>query len=270
MRVVVVPVLADNYAYLLVDEASGSALAVDPAEAAKVCAAALEEGVRIVGVLTTHHHWDHAGGNSEMLQKLPGIKVYGGRLDNVQACTDPLEHNSELALGGIKIQALHTPGHTRGSISYYCTEGDATGVVFTGDTLFVGGCGRVIECTPADLYNSLVNVLGPLPEETQVYVGHEYTVKNLEFAAGVENENETLKQMLQWSKEQSMQRKFTVPSTMRNEFMINPFMRSGTAELRSMCPGCSPVEVFAELRRQKNSGTPSPSLLASLGTSKAQ
>lgn len=264
MRVVVVPVLSDNYAYLLIDDKSRTAMAVDPAEAHLVTARAQEEGVSIVGVLTTHHHSDHAGGNSAMVAKIPGIKVYGGRLDSVQACTDPLDHSSEFGLGDIKIQALHTPGHTRGSISYYCTQEGQTGAVFTGDTMFVGGCGRIFECAPEDLFNSLVNVLGSLPETTQVYVGHEYTVKNLQFAVEVETGNENLKQVLEWASKQTMQRKFTVPSTMQNEWLINPFMRSGSDEMRSICPGCSPVQVFAELRKQKNSGRGDPGRLATL------
>uniref|UniRef100_A0A7S1SDQ0 hydroxyacylglutathione hydrolase n=1 Tax=Alexandrium catenella TaxID=2925 RepID=A0A7S1SDQ0_ALECA len=251
MRVVVVPVLSDNYAYLLIDDTTKEAAAVDPAEAHLVLAQAAKEGVKVVSVLTTHHHYDHAGGNTEMAQKVPGMKVYGGELDNVTACTHPLSHGDEFTVGGIKVAALHTPGHTRGSISYFCTDGDDQ-AVFTGDTLFVGGCGRIFESTPADLYNSLTEVLGRLPETTQVYVGHEYTVKNLEFATSVDKKNDSLATMLEWAKEQKVQRKFTVPTTIQNEWLINPFMRSGRDEMKSVCPGCSPVEVFARLRKQKD------------------
>mmetsp|Transcript_33255 Transcript_33255/g.105281 ORF Transcript_33255/g.105281 Transcript_33255/m.105281 type:complete len:255 (-) Transcript_33255:111-875(-) len=253
MRVVVVPVLSDNYAYLLIDDTSKTAATVDPAEAHLVLAAADELGVRIEAVLTTHHHYDHAGGNKEMAKKVPGLSVYGGSLDNVSACTHPLNHDDTFAVGSIQVRALHTPGHTRGSISYYCTDGEQEGVVFTGDTMFVGGCGRIFEGTPQDLYHSLVDVLGKLPETTQVYVGHDYTIRNLEFATYVEKDNKTLQQMLQWAQEQKVQRKFTVPSTLQNEWLINPFMRSGNDAMKSVCPGCSPVEVFAKLRRQKDS-----------------
>eukprot|EP00933_Yihiella_yeosuensis_P084786 TRINITY_DN9945_c1_g1_i1.p1 TRINITY_DN9945_c1_g1~~TRINITY_DN9945_c1_g1_i1.p1 ORF type:complete len:257 (+),score=47.11 TRINITY_DN9945_c1_g1_i1:55-825(+) len=254
MKVVVVPVLSDNYAYLLIDEATKQAAAVDPAEAHIVLARAQEEGVQIVAVLTTHHHGDHAGGNNEMVKQVPGIKVYGGRIDNVEGCTHPLDHENKFTVGSIEVRALHTPGHTAGSISYQCIEGgkEAQGCVFTGDTLFIGGCGRIFECTPADLYNSLVNVLGSLPPETAVYVGHEYTIKNLEFGAHVDSQNENLQQMLQWAKDQQVQKKFTVPSTLRNEWLINPFMRAGDEKMRSICPGCSPVDVFAKLRQDKN------------------
>mmetsp|Transcript_127625 Transcript_127625/g.272109 ORF Transcript_127625/g.272109 Transcript_127625/m.272109 type:complete len:256 (-) Transcript_127625:246-1013(-) len=254
MRVVVVPVLADNYAYLLIDEKSGKAATVDPAEAAVVLAAAQHEKADLTAIFTTHKHYDHAGGNAEVASKVPGLKVYGGRADAVEACTHPLDHDDIFEVGSIKVRALHTPGHTRGSISYYCTEeGKPGGLVFTGDTMFVGGCGRIFECTPADLHRSLTEVLGSLPKETEVYVGHEYTVKNLQFANAVERDSESLQKMLRWAQDQQLARKYTVPSTLQNEWLINPFMRANDPKLSSMCPGCSPVEIFTKLRRQKDS-----------------
>jgi len=252
MRVLIVPVLSDNYAYLLIDDNTKQAAAVDPAEAHLVLAKAKEEGVDIFAVLTTHHHYYHAGGNAEMKSKLPGVKIFGGVFDNVSACTNPLKHNDDFTIGSINVRALHTPGHTKGSISYYCTEGD-NGLVFTGDTMFVGGCGRIFECTPKDLHTSLTEVLGSLPPSTDVYVGHEYTVKNLLFAVAVDKENDTLQQMLEWAKEKQIQKKYTVPSSLQNEWLINPFMRAADPALKSICPGCSPVEVFAKLREKKNS-----------------
>mmetsp|Transcript_39558 Transcript_39558/g.113387 ORF Transcript_39558/g.113387 Transcript_39558/m.113387 type:complete len:256 (-) Transcript_39558:41-808(-) len=253
MRVEIIEVLSDNYAYLLIDDESRQALAVDPAEVSPVMIRAENMGISIVGILTTHKHWDHAGGNVEMAGKIPGLVVYGGRIDDVAACTEQLDDGAEVQLGKIKISALHTPGHTAGSTCYYCTEGDESqGVVFTGDTMFVGGCGRIFECTPADLYNSLMK-LGQLPATTQVYVGHEYTLKNLEFATAQEAGNQDLQQFVEWAKEQRLQRKATVPSTMINEWRINPFLRSGGAEMKSICPGCAmPELVFAELRRRKD------------------
>lgn len=252
MRVVVVPVLSDNYAYLLIDEGTSTAAAVDPAEASIVKAKADAEGVSITQVYTTHHHMDHAGGNAALAAKIPGLKVYGGADDRVSACTNALNHEDTFSLGSIQVKALLTPGHTKGSISYYCKEGD-TGVVFTGDTMFVGGCGRLFEGSYEDLYNSLANVIGKLPMETQVYVGHDYTVKNLEFGVTVETKNEKLAEMLEWAKAQKIERKYSVPSTLRNEWAINPFIRAGDDALKSICPGCSPVEIFTRLRRQKDS-----------------
>mmetsp|Transcript_10347 Transcript_10347/g.25891 ORF Transcript_10347/g.25891 Transcript_10347/m.25891 type:complete len:280 (-) Transcript_10347:156-995(-) len=252
LRVVIIPVLSDNYAYLLVDDEKREALAVDPVEAATVVARAAQEGISIVGILTTHKHWDHAGGNNDMVAKIPGLRVFGGRLDAVEGCTDPLDDGAELSLGSIQIRAIHTPGHTRGSVSYYCMRGESK-AVFTGDTLFVGGCGRVFECTPEDLYDSLANKLGRLPLDTQVYVGHEYTVKNLQFAATQEPGNEDLRQWLKWSMDQTVERKFTVPSTMAAEWKMNPFLRTESAEIKAACPGCTaPALVFATLRERKN------------------
>merc|ERR1719468_645544 len=147
---------------------------------------------------------------------------------------------------------------------YHCTVSGAEdqGTLFTGDTLFVGGCGRPMECSPEDLHRSLT-MLGILPSTTSVYVGHEYTVANLNFAVGVDVDNEQLKQMLGWAKEQVLQRKYTVPSTLQNEWLINPFMRANT-DLQSVCPGCTPVQIFTELRRQKNAGKGDRALLEKL------
>jgi len=252
-QVIVVPVLSDNYAYILVEESTKRCLVVDPAEASVVHAKVQQEGLTCVGILTTHHHWDHAGGNTELCKKVEGLAVYGGKIDNVEGCTHPLEHGQEITLGELKIRVLHTPGHTKGSLCYYVTAEGQEGSVFTGDTLFVGGCGRPMECPPDVLHHSLSVVLAELPPTTDVWVGHDYTLKNLEFAASVEAENEPLQKMLEWAKEAKVQRKYTVPSTMSNEWMINPFMRANS-DLQSVCPGCTPVQIFTELRRQKNEG----------------
>lgn len=252
MRVEVVPVLADNYAYLLIDEASGAAACVDPAEAGLVLAAARKENLDLSMVLTTHWHPDHAGGNEEMARQIPGIEVVGGELDEVKACTKSVKHNETLQLGEITVMALHTPGHTKGSMSFYCTDPSGSKALFTGDTLFVGGCGRIFECTTQDLFNSLTNVIGQLPAETQVWVGHEYTLKNLEFAEAVDTDNKSLSNMVAWAKEQRLAAKFTVPSTLQNEWLCNPFMRSMDPQMQSVCPGCTPLDVFTRLRREKD------------------
>lgn len=254
MRVQIVPVLNDNYAYLLIDETTGATACVDPAEAGLVLAAAAKEKVTISKILTTHHHWDHAGGNNAMLEKIPNLEVVAGEQDaeKAEGCNKTVKHGDEMKLGNITIQCLHTPGHTKGSTSFYCTTPAGEKAVFTGDTLFVGGCGRPMECPAEMLQHSLLEVLGKLPEETQVWVGHEYTLKNLEFAAAVDTQNKDLANMLALSKENRLKAKFTVPTTLRNEWMCNPFMRANDPTMRSVCPGCSPTELFARLREEKN------------------
>nr|GFA14819.1 hydroxyacylglutathione hydrolase cytoplasmic [Tanacetum cinerariifolium] len=137
MKVIHIPCLEDNYAYLVIDEKTKQGAVVDPVEPEKVISVAKEHGVELKLVLTTHHHWDHAGGNEKIKELVPGIKVYGGSIDNVKGCTNKLENGDKLSLGdGISILSLHTPCHTKGHISYYLTgeEGEDP-AVFTGDTL---------------------------------------------------------------------------------------------------------------------------------------
>ncbi|GKA58836.1 metallo-hydrolase/oxidoreductase superfamily protein, partial [Tanacetum coccineum] len=165
----------DDLTLTVIDEKTKQGAVVDPVEPEKVISVAKEHGVELKLVLTTHHHWDHAGGNEKIKELVPGIKVYGGSIDNVKGCTNKLENGDKLSLGdGISILSLHTPCHTKGHISYYLTgdEGEDP-AVFTGDTLFVAGCGKFFEGTAEQMYESLCVTLASLPKPTQVYCGHE-------------------------------------------------------------------------------------------------
>lgn len=137
MKIYHIPCLEDNYSYLIVDENTKEAAVVDPVEPEKILEASISHGLTLKFVLTTHHHWDHAGGNEKIKELVPGIKVYGGSIDNVKGCTDKVENGDKLHLGAdISILALHTPCHTKGHICYYVTgKGDEDPTVFTGDTL---------------------------------------------------------------------------------------------------------------------------------------
>nr|CAB3500923.1 unnamed protein product [Digitaria exilis] len=216
MKIIPVPCLEDNYAYLIVDEGTKKAAAVDPVEPEKVLKAASDVGANVDCVLTTHHHWDHAGGNEKMRLQVPGIKVFGGSLDNVKGCTDQVENGTKLSLGkDIEILCLHTPCHTKGHISYYVTSkegGDPA--VFTGDTL--------------------------------------YTVKNLKFMLTLEPENEKMKQKLEWAEKQCEANQPTVPSTIGDEFEINTFMRVDLPEMQAKFGASSPVEALREVRKIKD------------------
>lgn len=179
-RVVVVPVLEDNYSYLVVNGAR--ALAVDPADADRVYAAAEREGVQIEGVLTTHHHLDHAGGNQALSSRLGGsLRIVGGD-ERVESINETVRDGDVIQVAGLAIKCLATPCHTTGSISYF-VEGsalhDAEPIVFTGDTLFVAGCGRFFEGTAEQMVRNMRDVYGSLPRSTRVFPGHEYTVSNL-------------------------------------------------------------------------------------------
>lgn len=254
MKIVPIPCLEDNYAYLIVDESTKEAAAVDPVEPEKIIKAASDIGADLKIVLTTHHHWDHAGGNEKIKQLVPGIKVCGGSTDNVKGCTNKLEHKDRLTLGtNINILGLHTPCHTKGHISYYVTVGEeGDPAVFTGDTLFIAGCGKFFEGTAEQMYESLCSTLGKLPRQTRVFCGHEYTEKNLRFAMTVEPENEKLMQKHSWAQNQRQAQLPTIPSTIEEEFETNPFMRVDMPEIQAKVGCHSAVAALQEIRRLKD------------------
>ncbi|ORX63352.1 mitochondrial hydroxyacylglutathione hydrolase [Basidiobolus meristosporus CBS 931.73] len=247
MRVIAVPVLEDNYSYLVIDDKTGEAIAVDPAEPSKVLQAAAQAGVNIKSVFTTHHHWDHAGGNVELLSIKPGLLVYGADA-RIPQINYVVKSNEEFQVGSLTVKGLLTVGHTKGSVSYFIQDGNET-AVFTGDTLFVAGCGKFFEGTAEDMYNSLCNVLATLPSETKVYCGHEYTRANLRFALSIEPNNAALLNKITWCQSNLI----TVPSTIGEELMFNPFMRVHEPAIQQHVGSTNPVEVMSALREMKNS-----------------
>ncbi|CAB1118576.1 unnamed protein product [Ectocarpus sp. CCAP 1310/34] len=223
-EVIPVPILSDNYAYLLIDPATKKTACVDPAEPEKVIAAAQARGVEISTLLCTHKHWDHSGGNEAMKQMIPDLEVVSSAYeDGVPAMTLALKDREEYALGSLTVRALHTPCHTRGHVLFFVTspaagageEGDgaAAPLVFSGDTLFVGGCGRFFEGDASQMSNALQGVAASLPGATRVFCGHEYTVSNLQFAKSVEPENSAVLDKLDWSRRVLAKGGYTVPST---------------------------------------------------------
>lgn len=254
MKIHHIPCLEDNYSYLIVDESTKEAAAVDPVEPEKLLEAANSHGLTLKLVLTTHHHWDHAGGNEKIKQLVPGIKVYGGSIDNVKGCTHKVENGDKVSLGAdVTILALHTPCHTQGHISYYVTgKEDEHPAVFTGDTLFIASCGKFFEGTAEQMYQSLNVTLGSLPKPTRVYCGHEYSVKNLQFALTLEPDNLRIQQKLAWAQNQRQAGQATIPSTIDDELETNPFMRVDLPELQERVGCKSPVEALGEIRKRKD------------------
>jgi len=250
----VVPCLRDNYAYLVFRRGEPRALVVDPSESAPVLAALERLGLELAGILCTHHHRDHVGGNEELLRAFPSAAVFGSRTDatRIPGLTDVLDDGDEREHAGFAFRVLHVPGHTRGAIAYRL--GDA---VFTGDTLFVAGCGRLFEGTPEQMHASLNEKLARLPPETKVYCGHEYTLKNLEFAAHVEPGNEAIQEKLARVRAARARGEPTVPSSIAEERATNPFLRCDRPAIRArMAPelgtSSEPVDVFAAVRRAKD------------------
>jgi hydroxyacylglutathione hydrolase len=255
MDIVPIPVLQDNYSYLVIDESSGEAAIVDCAEPDPVLAEVERRGVRLTTILSTHHHWDHIGGNEALLAKLT-LRVYGyaGDRDRIPGLTDGLNEGDEVRVGSLKGQAIFIPAHTSGHLAYYFP---AEAVVFTGDTMFAGGCGRLFEGDAAQMMASL-GKLGRLPDETKVYCGHEYTEKNLEFAATLEPSNTALRQKLDTVRALRTKGKPTVPTSIGSEKATNPFLRVESPELQATLRGrfpdlpADPVAIFAKTRTLKD------------------
>jgi hydroxyacylglutathione hydrolase len=232
MRVVSIPCLKDNYAYLVID--GTQAAIVDPSEHVPVLDAVKREGVTLAAIWLTHHHWDHVGGVESIVAVHPGIEVVAHKSDEprIKQATKLVDEGDTVALGNLRAKILYNPGHTLGAISYWIEDGD--GAVFTGDTLFAAGCGRVFEGNPEMMFASL-NKLAALPPHTRVYFGHEYTEANLKFAAHVEPGNPAI------NARASSVTVPSTPSTIADERATNPFLLA------------SSVAEFAARREAKNS-----------------
>lgn len=252
MRITSIPCLSDNYAYLIEDPSTRSCAVVDASEAEPVRAAVDRSGMRLVAVLSTHHHHDHVGGNEALAEAYPGLRVYGhvsdrGRLPGL---TDGLEDEDSFTMGSLSFRARHVPGHTRGALAYLCD-----GAVFTGDTLFLAGCGRLFEGTPAEMHRSLNEILAKLDPETRVFCGHEYTASNLAFARHIEPDNQAVQDRLEATKAKRAKGESTMGATLREELATNPFLRTSSATIRksvNLGPEASPVEVLAAVRKAKD------------------
>jgi hydroxyacylglutathione hydrolase len=255
MEVHPVALNSDNYGYILVNSVTDECAFVDVSGQPEVMMREWHNfpGKRLTTIFTTHKHSDHAGGNKVVAQAFPGITIYGGTIDNVEACTNFVNDGDELRFGpNFRVSCIHTPGHTRGHISYYFTDGTSN-VVFTGDTLFVGGAGKFFEGTGADMYPSLYEKLAKLPLDTLVYCGHEYTLSNYRFALSIEPENERLQEENRIAVALRAEGKFTIPSTIEKELATNPFLRIHEASIRSRFPGVEdPFELLTCVREAKN------------------
>jgi hydroxyacylglutathione hydrolase len=251
LAIELVPLLKDNYAYLLHDRGGGVTAVVDPSEADPVLAVAKARGWRLTHVLNTHHHWDHSGGNLR-LKELTNCTVVGPKPDEarIPGIDIAVDEGDRFALGSSVAEVMFIPGHTRGHIAFWFGDAQA---VFCGDTLFALGCGRMFEGTAPQMWNSL-DKLRQLPPETKVYCGHEYTQANARFALTIEPKNIALVTRAQRVNAARAQGRATVPSTMAEERATNPFLRADEPDVAAAVglTGADPVSVFAEVRRRKD------------------
>ena len=245
LKIETVPCLKDNYAYLV--SGGGLCAVVDPSEAEPVQAAL--RGMKLTHILNTHHHWDHTGGN-EALKQATGAAVIGPARDRerIPAIDIGVEEAGGWRFGEHEVAILEVPAHTKGAIAFVIG-----GAVFTGDTLFAMGCGRLFEGTPAMMHASLAK-LAALPDETDVYCGHEYTLNNARFALTLEPGNQELQARMKVVEAARAKGEPTVPSTIALEKRTNPFLRTGSAEIRATLKmqDADAVAVFAEIRRRKD------------------
>ncbi len=253
-KILPISAFKDNYIWLITIEGKKNGIVVDPGDATPVLNALKTKQITLSAILLTHHHGDHTDGVKELLKHYP-VPVYGPAHDNIPTVTHLLNDNDQINFPelNLSLRAIDIPGHTRGHIALANDE-----MLFCGDTLFTGGCGRLFEGTAEQLFTSL-NKLAALPDNTAVYCGHEYTQNNLRFAHAVEPNNVDLQQRMITTKELRDANLPTVPSTILLEKKTNPFLRCHVpavikaAEQYAGHPLKDAVSVFACLRRWKDS-----------------
>lgn len=248
-----IPAFSDNYIWLLHD--GRDAWVVDPGDPVPVENHLRQLGLTLRGILLTHHHADHTGGVDE-LRTITGARVFGPAFEPLPEPVERLGEGDTVELLGLTFHILEMPGHTAGHIAYFAPDAEGSPLLFCGDTLFSGGCGRLFEGTPAQMLASL-DKLAALPSNTRVCCTHEYTLSNLRFALAVEPGNTDLADYNKRCEELRAVGKPTLPSTIGQELRINPFLRSREPtvlmSIKAQMPQASDeVTAFAALREWKN------------------
>uniref|UniRef100_A0A1I8NRY8 hydroxyacylglutathione hydrolase n=1 Tax=Stomoxys calcitrans TaxID=35570 RepID=A0A1I8NRY8_STOCA len=238
--------------FQIVCDVTKEAAIVDPVDPECVLAAVSQENVNLTKILTTHHHWDHAGGNEKLLKMCQkSLQVYGGD-DRIGGLNCKVKQDDTLKIGDLKVTCLFTPCHTTGHICYYVEAPNGERCVFTGDTLFQGGCGRFFEGTAEQMYTALIEKLSALPDDTKVFCGHEYTLQNMSYARHVEPNNGDILKRIEWAKLRRATKSATVPSTIADEKSWNPFMRVHEASVQKHAQQSEPIPTMASLRKEKD------------------
>jgi hydroxyacylglutathione hydrolase len=251
LNIGLIPCLTDNYAYLVYDADEGVCAVVDPSEPDPVRMALAHRGLRLTHILNTHHHFDHTGGNLPLKDEF-GAMIVGPQKDRdrIPGIDIGVSEETPWQLGTHKAHILEIPAHTRAHIAFGF---ESDGVLFTGDTLFAMGCGRLFEGTPHMMWNSLSKLMR-LDGNLAVYCGHEYTLNNGRFALTLEPGNEELKSRVAEVQRLREKKLPTIPSSIELEKLTNPFLRPNSAEIRATLgmTNATDVEVFAEMRRRKD------------------
>ncbi|XP_041000839.1 hydroxyacylglutathione hydrolase 2, mitochondrial-like isoform X2 [Juglans microcarpa x Juglans regia] len=252
LQIELVPCLKDNYAYLLHDVDTGTVGVVDPSEAVPVIDALRRRNRNLTYILNTHHHYDHTGGNAELKERY-GAKVIGSAIDRdrIPGIDIVLNDGDKWMFAGHEVLVMETPGHTRGHISFYFP---GSGAIFTGDTLFSLSCGKLFEGTPEQMLSSLQKIVS-LPDDTNIYCGHEYTLSNSKFALSIEPQNEALKSYAAHVVHLRSKGLPTIPTTLSIEKSCNPFLRTSSMEIRrslNISDAADDAEALCVIRQSKD------------------
>lgn len=255
MEILRLPVLHDNYIFLLIDRPQKIAAVVDPALAAPVLDQLRLLDLNLVAIFNTHHHPDHIGGNRELKRQFPDLVVYGGAEDRGRIPGQDvfLGDGDRVQFSDRTAEVYFVPGHTRAHIVYYFAPVDSgeIGELFCGDTIFAGGCGRLSEGTPAQMFNSLAR-LRTLPDRTRIWCAHEYTLHNLQFALTVDQHNPQLRARFQEVEKLRSQHQPTIPTWLDLEKQTNPFLRWDDPALQTTLGQKDAVQTFTKLRSMKD------------------
>ena len=243
--------LSDNYGVLLHDPESGATASIDAPEAAPIEAALKATGWKLTDILVTHHHHDHTGGIPALKQKY-GCRVVAPAAEagKIPGVDETVREGDTVKVGRLSANVIETPGHTLGHVAYWF---HADGLAFVGDTLFSIGCGRVIEGTPEMMWASMLK-LRDLPDNTEIYCGHEYTAANIKFARTIESDNPVLAARDAQVRQQIADGQPTIPVSICDEKLANPFLRADRPEVAAGIgmAGQPAAKVFAEIRARKN------------------
>jgi len=251
MDIEIIPCLNDNYSYLIKDDQTDTVAIIDPSEFGPCDEKINKKYKKLDFILNTHHHFDHVGGNAELKKKY-GSKILGFEKDKkrIPAIDILLKDDQEFKIGSLDFKTIFIPGHTLGHIAFYLEKEK---VIFTGDTLFTLGCGRVFEGTYEEMFNSL-NKIKNLPEDTKIYCGHEYTKNNFEFCFKFNPNNNDLKDKQKEIASKIKEGKPTIPSTIKEEIKTNIFLRYDDLDVKGALnlKNASDLEIFTKLRDLKD------------------
>ena len=227
MKIEIIPCLKDNYSYLIIDEKKNIACVVDPSEADPIIEYLEDNKIGLKFILNTHHHYDHVGGNQKLKKKYNASVIgYKGDKNRIPEIDILVGDQETWVYEDFEAKIIHIPGHTSGHISFYFYKQES---IFTGDTLFSLGCGRIFEGTYSQMFDSLIK-LKTLPESTKIFCGHEYTKQNSKFCILHDSKNENLKIKLDEINKKLKNNLPTIPSTIKDELECNIFFRSRNLE----------------------------------------